>query len=1156
MAQQVPSTAPTADSYVKLPLREQMLLRPDTYIGEVVTYTEPMWLPVEAEDGTVTSMRERDATYVPGLYKIFDEVLVNATDNKQRDPNMSMLKVDVDVEEAIITIYNNGMGIPVLMHPKEKCWVPELIFGHLLTSSNYNDSEKRTTGGRNGMGGKCANIFSTRFEITTCDGKKQFKMSWFDNMMRAGKPQVRDVADGTKSFTRVRFRPDLARFGMTRLDENDTLALMRRRVMDTSGTTTKSLQVKWNGKPAGPKTFKDYAKLFLGDTKFVHMDLGPRWEVIVASSDDGQFKQVSYVNNIATLRGGTHVDKVAKFVSAGMRDALQSKRSTADLSKLKPQHVRNHLFVLVNCLIENPSFDSQTKTTLKSREADFGSTFEITDAQIQALVRRTSVADAIFSWAEGRAAKDLTKTDGKKTGRVSGVDKLWDAAYAGTKRSGEATLILTEGDSAKEFAIAGLSVLGRERYGVFPLKGKPLNVRDASAKVVMNNEEIKNIKIILGLRQDETYDTESARKTLRYGSVMIMTDQDHDGSHIKGLIINLFSCFWPALLRAPGFLVEFITPIVKVMRGKGKNKQTRAFYTLPDYEKWLKTDEGQIKAWNAKYFKGLATSTSADAREYFSDLDRHRIRFKHEGEACDASIRLAFDKKMADHRKEWLSVERDDAEAGAATMDVDELSYDTFVNKELVLYSEASNRRGIPDMVDGLKPSQRKVIYTCLMLGDKELKVSQMAGIVSERSAYHHGEKSLNDTISNMAQDFVGSNNVNLMMPNGQFGTRLVGKCTSATRYIFTQITPVSKTLFRSEDASLLKHVNDDGQVVEPIRYLPVLPLAVINGCSGIGTGYSTYVPPHNPDDVMAAVLEVAEGRECPKISPWFRGWTGEVRTGTRPGYYVLCGRVDVASDGLTAIVSELPIGTWTDNFITMLKRYVESHNYIRDYNNSECTETEVRVKVTFFKPTTRDEVVNSLKLETKISTNNMHLFDTNGTIRKYDTVEDIISDWVRFRLVAYDARKEHLLKSMTRKQLILGNKAKFIRMFAGGMLPIGGKSRELIDRKLDSSGFDRIEGVYDYLLDMQFGALSAERAEKLNREVLDIGNTIDHVRASNSVSMMRNDLDEFCKARAAFEKQLAEEAEAREEECKNIRKRKTPSAGSSHPRKRQKKRQ
>lgn len=154
------------EMYQKKSQLEHILLRPDTYVGSVEKHTQMLWVYEEGR------MVQRAVTYVPGLYKIFDEILVNAADNKQRDPKMDSVKVDIDTEQGVISVFNSGDGVPVEIHQEEGVYVPEMIFGHLLTSSNYDDSEKKTTGGRNGYGAKLANIFSVEFIIETADGRR------------------------------------------------------------------------------------------------------------------------------------------------------------------------------------------------------------------------------------------------------------------------------------------------------------------------------------------------------------------------------------------------------------------------------------------------------------------------------------------------------------------------------------------------------------------------------------------------------------------------------------------------------------------------------------------------------------------------------------------------------------------------------------------------------------------------------------------------------------------------------------------------------------------------------------------------------------------------------------------------------------------------
>lgn len=582
--------------YQKKSQLEHILLRPDTYIGSVEHTRELMWVYNEEKKRMV----QKEISFVPGLYKIFDEILVNAADNKQRDKSMSTIKVDIDAEKNTISVWNNGQGIPVTMHKEEKMYVPSMIFGHLLTSSNYNDDEKKVTGGRNGYGAKLCNIFSTSFTVETANKeyKRSFKQTWAANMTKTTEPKIKDFS-GT-DFTRITFSPDLVKFKMERLDE-DIVSLMSRRAFDVAAST-KGVSVFLNGHKLSVKNFKDYIDLYIkqeeGEAgqpiKIVYEQCGERWEIACCPSDRG-FQQVSFVNSIATTKGGRHVDHVVDTIIKQLLEVLKKKNRGG--INIKPFQVRNHLWVFVNCLIENPTFDSQTKENMTLQAKSFGSKCTIPEKFIAA-VSKSGIIESVLSWAKFKAENDIAKTGGRKSTKIKGIPKLEDANEAGTKNAYMCTLILTEGDSAKSLAVSGLGVIGRNNYGVFPLRGKLLNVREATFKQLAENAEINNLCKIIGLQYKKKYLTMDDIKTLRYGKVMIMTDQDQDGSHIKGLLINFIHTNWPELLRLP-FLEEFITPIVKATK---KNEEL-SFYSLPEFEEW-KNDTPNNHTYSIKYYKG------------------------------------------------------------------------------------------------------------------------------------------------------------------------------------------------------------------------------------------------------------------------------------------------------------------------------------------------------------------------------------------------------------------------------------------------------------------------------------------------------------------------------------------------------------------------
>lgn len=1011
------------EKYQKLSQVEHILVRPDTYIGSIERTESQMWVYNREK----SLMEYKQVALVPGFYKIFDEILVNAADNKQRDKSMTYIKININREEGEITVENDGKGIPVEIHEKEGVYIPELVFGHLLAGSNFDDNEKKTVGGRNGYGAKLCNVFSTEFTLECQDSSngKRYKATWRDNMGKMDKPKI--TTNKSKDFVRVTFKPDWSKFGMENGIDDDTESVLYRRVYDLAGTV-EGVKVHLNGEhlKVGFKRYCEmYAKAIAKERQDVAADgSGPppatvifedtkaheRWQIGFTVSD-GSFQQVSFVNSIATTAGGTHVNYIADQICAALLKDLSKKMKG---HSLKANHVRNHIFIFVNCLVNNPSFTSQTKEQMTAKPSTFGSKCVLTDGFIKK-IRATDAIENILHFAEKKADKMMAKTDGNKRSRISN-EKLVDANLAGTKHGHECTLILTEGDSARGLAVAGRAILDPDRIGVFPLRGKMLNVRDASIDQILKNQEISNIKQFMGLKHKESY---TDAKRLRYGHLMIMADQDHDGSHIKGLLINFLQVQFPSLLQIPDFFREFTTPVVKVWQGPNPKKplKMRSFFTMPEYEEWKEKHHHEIKKWQYKYFKGLGTSTNEDAQVYFTDLDSHLKEFHTMKQEETELFELAFSKKKADARKEWLGKFVPGTFLDHSTKSI---TYSDFVNKELILFSMADNLRSIPSVVDGLKPGQRKVIYACFKRNlTKDKKVVELAGYVSEQTAYHHGEVSLQQTIIGLAQNFVGSNNVNILEPSGNFGSRLAGGSDAASaRYIFTRLSPFARRAFSALDEPVLEAQFEDGKQIEPKIYAPVLPMVLCNGADGIGTGWSTSIPNYHPVDIinnlrrrMGRHEDVSEETPFQTMTPWFRGWKGQAEP-EGPGRYKFNG-IATQEKPNEILVTELPVRVWTDDFKAKLEKVIRGEQgapWIKDYkefNDHRNVHFEVQMDEKVVKNALENnELLEKFKLTKSIGTTNLVAFDPRGQIRKYDNVEQILEEFYLYRLNMYAERR------------------------------------------------------------------------------------------------------------------------------------------------------
>ena len=587
-----------ASSYKKHTHREHILELPDTYIGSTDTHAESRWL-WDKEQG---KMVFKPLSFNPGFYKLFDEIIVNARDALVRSTTEAgrtpVKHIDITIETAPfkITVENDGDGIPIEIHSEYKVYAPELIFGQLLTSGNYAKGEEKIVGGKNGYGAKLTNIFSTAFSVETRSVKhgKKYSQTWSNNMSVCGKPVVRADAN-PKGFVRITYTPDLGRF--PNMDIDDMVKVLHTRIVELAALAGKDVKVTLNKAAIATNTFEKFVKLFVKDESTIAYErCSERWEVAAVLArqlfeEDSvpDERHVSFVNGINTRKGGKHMDSVTKTVIGDFCELATKKKIP-----VKPGQLKDSVVFFVNATIVNPAFDSQTKETLTTPASKFGSAFKTAGKIVAGLVK-LGLLDEAAAILDAKANKDAKKTDGTKKRTLRGMPKLVDALNAGTAKSVGCTLILTEGDSAASSAIAGLAVVGRESWGVFPLRGKLLNVRDVSADKFAKNEELTAIKKILGLEQTKVY---KDLKSLRYGRVMVMADQDLDGSHIKGLLMNLFHAEWPSLMQS-GFLCSLATPLLKASR----RQDTLSFYSAAEFEAWKVTQGGTAAGWHLKYYR-------------------------------------------------------------------------------------------------------------------------------------------------------------------------------------------------------------------------------------------------------------------------------------------------------------------------------------------------------------------------------------------------------------------------------------------------------------------------------------------------------------------------------------------------------------------------
>lgn len=1575
------------ETYKKLTQREHILHRNGMYIGDTKKHIEDLWV----FNTSSTKMEKKMVEYSPGFLKIFDEVLTNATDHSSRDDTVTNIKVDFDVSTGVISVYNNGLGVPVVLHKEHGIYVPELIFGHLLSGSNYDDNDKRTGSGTNGIGIKVVNIFSKSFIIETIDSKEglKFVQEHTENMSEKSKAKI--TKNAGKSYTKITFLPDYAKFNMKSLDK-DTVSLITKRVYDCIACTNQNVSVYLNGEKLKGKGLSDYTKYFFEDSKIFCESVtigGFIWEYAIVPYNN--FEHVSFVNGNATVLGGKHVDYIMYQIINKLKALLETKKKLKDV---KPNFIKDKLFLFLRATVVNPTFNSQTKEQLTTQSKDFGCSITVSESFINKLFK-SSITEEIVEFCKLKEQSTLAKnTDGKKVSKIF-IPKLEDALWAGTTKSNQCTLILTEGLSALTFALHGRSVVGPEKYGAFPLRGKCisedtkiplfngeiklakdiqigdvligddgnernvltlhkdngkmyeieqdrgesykvndehiltlcmpkhktiywipsnynwrtiywdketknikakeinalikiqckeckiminskclkrhytrkhknieyvpykledkdmsdpeiikarkrleefllnidnnniidinikdyfnvtkslkpqlkgirgecvnweqkdvlldpyvlglwlgdgmksgyayscdgkndyelidyltnwglkndanikisgkskftynfssinnfrnsgkaplkkilsmynlinnkhipkeylinskeirlkllagiidtdgyitpdgtievsqttkhkrfvddivylsrslgfythlkkkitnytyvksgkkaeayiikisgdtkkiptilprkksistqysmrnstgpikiksiedenymgigidgnnrflindftvthncLNVRDASVSQLINNEEINSIKQIIGLKQDRVYKDVSE---LRYGKVMILTDADIDGSHIKSLLINLFHYWWPNLLKMePNYIQTLKTPIVKAIKGK----KIVEFFTEQDYIKWKETGIN-LNSYKIKYFKGLGSSTKEDAKDIFKRYNELKVDYYYKDKVCEDSILLAFQKdkniktkiknkdtesddsaiteviKCTDRRKNWLGNYDKNL-----YVDVKEnrVSYQDLINKELIHFSIYDNLRSIPSLCDGLKPSQRKILYYMLKKNiTNVIKVAQLSGYVSAETGYHHGEASLQGAIIGMAQNFVGSNNINLLFPDGNMGTRYVlGKDASSPRYIFTRLETITPILFNSYDTPLLDILYDNSTPIEPEWYLPIIPMILVNGCEGIGTGYSTSIPSYNPKDIITNIVKMIDDEDFQPhdMTPYFRGFNGIVeKVEENEGSYVTKGKWQKLSDRQITI-TELPVGMGVTTYKEFLESLISGNvKKITDKNDKKVKKNKFELKdvqnktkdenndicfiVEFNNKNDLDTLVKSgtlekeLKLVKSFSTNNMYLFNEKLILTKYDNTGEILSEFFDIRLEYYGKRKMYITKKLKKELIILESKARFIKEYIEKKLDINKKSKEYIVKLLEEKKYpvygdddnDNETKDYDYLLRMPLYSLTLEKIEELNKNCENKKEQLLFIKSKTPEQLWKIDLEELKK--------------------------------------------
>lgn len=1067
-----------SERYKKLSLREQILLRPDTYIGAVT----PEDIETFTWNGSDSVFKQETVQYSRGLMRLFEEIYENATDQVSRG---GTTRIDISFVDGMISVKNNtGVeNIPIQLN-KEGVYYPQMIFCELLTSSNYNDNEKRLTAGRNGYGAKLTNIFSKKFIIDVVTNGKHYHQECRDHMSVIDAPIVKTTKE--RNCTQITFLPDYEYF---KIDPSTMLGVFYKKCCDISvclnslNTRVKdAVSVYLNDVLVPVKKFEQYIGFYSCQTTekpLLFIDSEQRISIGVVMSDS--FMSIGFVNGVS-CNSGSHVNSVVNSI-------VNSIRSIKKYSNVKPAAIKSCLNIFMVATLENPTFTTQTKEVLVTPKPSYKLPDQFL-SKITKLIKLSVTEQA--SEQDTKTLKSMNKNV-KRSAKIYDIPKLMDAEKAGSAESSKCKLFICEGDSAAGLGRILLSQTFKYN-GLFPIRGRLLNVRNASAKQIAGNAEIQSLLRILGLKIGEK------ATNLRYGGLVCLVDSDVFGiGAIQSLIMNFIHYWWPELLQKK-FFYYFRTPIIKLTLKNG----VKYCYSLPEYSKFLATNPS-VK--NTKYIKGLGTIEKSLGQEMAKNIPDYLIPFQPLQESENDLIDQTFNKDRSDDRKVWINATKTleyDADEEQSNRLANGLNITEYINKDVAEFSRYNLEISIPSIMDGFKPSQRKIMFTAFkknVTNPEGIKVAQLGPMVAQLTAYKHGENNLMDTIINLAQDFTGSNNINFLKPIGQFGSRY-NNAAASPRYIYTALNEVTRKIFRPEDDAILKYIEDEGMSIEPEYYIPVIPTILVNGALGLGTGWSTKIPMWNVHDIIQYMKNVILHKPLNKINYYYKDFKGEIIPAKNG--FISQGVYSVSGNKIE--ITEIPLETSGESYKEFL------HSLVLSGRLQDVVEKNTEVisfVVTVLDNKILEDPVKELKLQKTILTSNMHLFDKNGLIKKYNNVYEIINEWMTSRFPWYAIRKRHLISELSGQLDVVSSKYRFLQMIMKDELVVYRRKRDDVIADLQKNGFKMVSDSYDYLLKMPVTSFTEEMLEKLQKEIDDVSGRLEDVKKTSVEQMWLNDLDD-----------------------------------------------
>ncbi len=1059
----------TNTQYQNLSYNQHVRLRTGMYVGSKDITENNVWI-LNKEDN---KLEKQVLKYSIAMYNIIDEIIVNSIDHIQRTLNIKgknkcdIIKLNFNKDTGIISVWNNGEGIIVEKFKDQDYYIPEMIFSKEMSGSNFNSDSSKISAGMNGSGAKICNILSKEFVVETTDLKN--KLHYYQKFENGNEikntPVITKLTkvdkDKKNPYTQITFLIDYELFDKNGYNQDlaDTLEkLLYTRMSYVSIYCGSKYKIYYNEEELQTKSLFDLSKLILDDSDIIKCQLYNKNDkklnpidinIGIYDCQDGQ-ESIALLNGLV-VNQGTHIRYINKLILENLKSKLEKKLK--DKVKITNKLISNYLFIFFSGNLENPDYKNQSKSELSVSETRFKD-YEF-DKKVYKQIWEKLETEFDRIYLDKISKENVTK----KTSKLKGIPFYDGALKAGTKEGHKCTLFVTEGLSASSCIDRGLCSnkhLGYNYYGIYSIKGVPLNAKKEidykeikkngkieyiidKKKKLMENERLNSLIKVLNLNYSYSYDLndegDKEFQTLRYGTIIISSDMDLDGSNICSLLLTYFNIFFPNLFKRNCIKV-FLTPLIRA-HPKDSKKFIEEFYSEDEYNKWLETHN--LKDYTIKYIKGLSGHSKKEVEQLFKNLNRNVYTFNLDDHA-NKYFEIYYGND-SDKRKEILSGEHkyyeEDLETKLKNREIT-CSYQLNVNtKEFQL---DNIERKMCHLVDGLNPSRRKILAGSMKKfkqSNSEIKVFQLGGVVSEMMAYHHGSDSLNKTIINMAQEFPGGRNFPLLLPIGDFGNRKIGgDAAGAPRYIETKLNKkITDYLFPSIDNDLLEYNIVDGQLCEPKYFIPILPTILLEDVSLPATGWKINIYARDLEQIINNVKGLINDESYKvKEMKYFKN-KFKVREIKNKNNNMLVGTYVIPENTKDlVIVTELPPKVWTKTY----QENLEKKPFIEDVLINECSDNNIYIKVIFktgelnklknnyVEQENLDYIEYNLNLYQKLS-HCINVYTPNKTVKEYSKYTELIYDWFPYRKQCYLQRIERLLILLKYKIIMLENIIRFI---------------------------------------------------------------------------------------------------------------------------------